>query len=89
MGKSTHHKVDIEAKVVDQDAADDVGRDIVAGVAEMAEVVGGRAAGVPRDLALLAGHKGHRRAGLQRVVDVDGGHVGGSRCPRAPGPSCG
>lgn len=72
--RTTYHKVDVEAKVVHQDAADDVRGDIVAGVAEMAEVVGGRPASIPRDPALLAGDKGDGRAGLQRVVDADGRH---------------
>ncbi len=72
--RTTHHKVDVEAKVVHQDAADDVCGDIVAGVAKMTQVVGGWSASIPRDLALLAGHKGDRPAGLQRVVDADGRH---------------
>lgn len=72
-----HDKVQLEAKVVHENAPDDIGRDIVARMAQVALVVHGRTAGVPGDLAGLNWLEGHRRSRLEGAVNLERLHGGG------------
>jgi hypothetical protein len=74
-----HDEVDLVVEVVRENAANDVCRDIVAGVAEVALVVDGRAAGVPGDLAGLNWHEGNGIPRLQGAVDLERLHGGDRR----------
>lgn len=68
---NVHDKLDVKAKVVLEDAPNDVGRYVVARMSQMALVVDGRSADIPRHLAGLNRLEGHRRAGLQRAVNLE------------------
>lgn len=68
---NVHDKVKLEAKVMDQDAPNNICRHIVARVSQMALVVHSRTAGVPGHLSFLDWNKRHRRAGLQRVMKLE------------------
>ena len=80
--REVHYKLYIEAKVVSQDAPDDVGRNIIASMTQMGLIVDGRAASIPGDLALLNRYKRDGPSRLQRVVDFD--RVHGADCPNPP-----
>ena len=76
-----HNELDVGTKIVHQDATNNVGRDIVARMPQMTLVVDSRTAGIPRHLSRLNRHKGHWRARLQGVVDLQGLHcVGCDSC---------
>lgn len=71
-----HDKVDIVSEVVHHNATNNIGGDVVARMSQVTDVVDGRPTGIPRDFPWLARNKRHRPAGLERIVNLDGGHYG-------------
>jgi hypothetical protein len=68
---NVHDKVDVQLKVMHQDAPNDIGRHIVPRMAKMAEVVYSRSADIPGHLSFFPSHEGYRGARLQRVMNYD------------------
>lgn len=59
-----HDKLNVKAEVMKQYAPNDIGRDIVARMAQMAVVIDSRATSIPRDLSFFNGRKWDRRSRL-------------------------
>jgi hypothetical protein len=63
-----HNESNLEVEIISQDTSDDIGRDIVASVAQMGIVVYCRAAGIPGNVLRLKRDEGDFGFG-QGVVD--------------------
>jgi hypothetical protein len=64
-----HHKIHIEAKVMDHNPPDNVRRHIIPRVPQMRMVIDRRSAYIPGHFPGLNGHKRDRRPWLEGIVD--------------------
>lgn len=67
---NVHDKVDLEPKVVSQNAANDIRRDIVSRMPQVGMIVNCRPADIPTDLPLLDRDERYWRPRLERIVDL-------------------